>query len=293
MTYIYVLSLRNDNLFFQMTVISATLLRKSHPSDNIVIAVDEHTDLQQYPVEYNLLLKLDVEIVVVETGYLECVLSSRFIKLSLTAIINDDFWYLDSDTLPLPRVDIPGFIGDIGLVRDLNANEAGYVLGENRVANCRVMKWPIPKYPYYNSGVIFAKNNMRVKNVFDYAKTLWLAACEEGERCGDQLPLNIALQQDSDARIITLDDSYNAQIRAAPKLAPTAKIIHIFSGSIKKHNDTVLHTMIASLQQDSVLRVDIIDKLLRTGNPWVKGTRQARLFPVHKILSRMAHIFGY
>ena len=120
MTYIYVLSLRDNNLFFQMTVISATLLRKISPQAKILIAIDEITDLKKYSVEYELLLNLNVEILIVKTGFSNCVLSSRFIKLSLPNLVNEQFWYLDSDTLPLINTDSTQIAGDIGMVRDLN-----------------------------------------------------------------------------------------------------------------------------------------------------------------------------
>jgi len=189
-----VLSLREDDVFLQMTVISATLLRKTTPKCKIVILIDEHTELNKYPLEYQLLLDLQVEVVTIPTGYSNCVLSSRFIKLSLPYIINEKFWYLDADTLPIVSVVDPEVIWDIAMVRDLNMNRSHYLLGESRSNNCDVMGWPKPKYPYYNSGVIFANCNSRVKDLFDHAKDLWLSALERGVNCGDQLPLNIAMQ---------------------------------------------------------------------------------------------------
>jgi len=284
MLYIFVLSLRDENLFLQMTVISATLLRRNSPNAKIIIVVDEYTNLTLYPIEYGLLIDLDVEILVIPTGHSDCVLSSRFIKLSLPEIVNERFWYLDGDTLPLANLDVVNISCDIAMVRDLNRGQSSYALNKGRIANCEVMKWPVPLYPYYNSGVIFANKTSRVREVFNYAKEIWLTACERGVRCGDQLPLNIAIQKDHNINIVLLDDAYNAQIRAAPSLASTAKILHIFSGSIAKHDDTVLHTLIDGLRNDSILRVDVIDRLLSTRNPWVKGSREARLFLIRKVL---------
>lgn len=281
------LSLREDDVFLQMTVISATLLRKTTPKCKIVILIDEHTELNKYPLEYQLLLDLQVEVVTIPTGYSNCVLSSRFIKLSLPYIINEKFWYLDADTLPIVSVVDPEVIWDIAMVRDLNMNRSHYLLGESRSNNCDVMGWPKPKYPYYNSGVIFANCNSRVKDLFDHAKDLWLSALERGVNCGDQLPLNIAMQNYTKISSLLLDDSFNAQIRASPSSAYTAKILHIFSDSIEKHNDTVLHTLVSGLREQSTLRSDIIDTLLTSKNPWVKGSNRARLFPIRRLLSKL------
>ena len=285
MTYIYVLSLRDNNLFLQMTVISATLLRKISPQAKILIAIDEITDLKKYSVEYELLLNLNVEILIVKTGFSNCVLSSRFIKLSLPNLVNEQFWYLDSDTLPLINTDSTQIAGDIGMVRDLNRDASDFILNENRVANCKAMNWPIPEYPYCNSGVMFLKCNSQVKELFQQAHEIWLSACNEGINCGDQLPLNIAVQQMPNINVTLLDDSYNAQIRAVPRLAPKAKILHIFSGSLAKHNDTLLHVLIDNLRDKGVLRTDILDRLLESRNPWVKQARQWWLFSIRKILS--------
>lgn len=281
--------MRDDNLFCQMTIISATLLRKVSPRTKILIAVDELTDLKKYPVEYELLLKLKVEILVVNTGFLDCVLSSRFIKLSLPNLINEQFWYLDGDTLPLINTGLTKISGDIGMVRDLNRGNSDFILNENRVANCKAMNWSVPEYPYFNSGVIFVKYKSHVKELFQRAHDLWLSAYKMGINCGDQLPLNIAIEQCSNINVTMLDDTYNAQIRAAPWLAPKAKILHIFSGSLSKHSDTVLHALIDSLRDEEVLRADIIDSLLATRNPWLKGSRQGRLFPIRKVLSRLTN----
>ena len=286
MTYIYVLSLRDDNLFLQMTVISATLIRMKSPRATILIAIDESTDLKKYSVEYELLLKLNVEIMIVKTGFSNCVLSSRFIKLSLPKLVNKEFWYLDGDTLPLANIDSIEIAGDIGMVRDLNRSNSDFVLNENRIANCNAMNWPLPVYPYFNSGVIFVKYSSQVKDLFQQAHEIWLSACNVGINCGDQLPLNIAIGQSSEINVTLLDDIYNAQIRIAPRLAPKAKILHIFSGSLTKHNDTVLHALIDNLRDKGVLRTDILDHLLQTRNPWLKHSRQGRLFPIRKILSQ-------
>ena len=285
MRYVYVLSIRDDNTFIVMTIISATVLRKNDPDAEIMVVVDENTDLEQFPEELALLNRIMLSIHVIVTGYIDSVLSSRFIKLSLPNVVNDSFWYLDSDTLPLVSLNVPDIECDIGLVRDLNMAEHSYGLGSSRVLDCELMNWPIPKYPYYNSGVIFVNVNRSVIDLFGQAKTLWLAAVENEIRCGDQLPLNIAIQRASDIRVQLLDDSYNAQIRVAPKLASTAKIIHIFSGSLAKHNDTVLHALIGGWRDERVLKYDIIDRLMKTRNPWLRGTKQSRLFPIRKLLS--------
>lgn len=289
MNYIYVLSLRDENLFLQMTVISATLVRKNSPGAKILIAIDELTNLKKYSLEYELLLKLKVEILIVKTGFSDCVLSSRFIKLSLPNLVNEQFLYLDGDTLPLSNIDCIEISGDIGMVRDLNRGASDFTLNENRIANCKAMNWPVPEYPYCNSGVIFVKHSSQVKDLFQQAHEIWLSACDMGIHCGDQLPLNIAIGQSSRINLTLLNDIYNAQIRVAPQLAPKAKILHIFSGSLTKHNDTVLHALIDNLRDKGVLRTDILDHLLKTGNPWLKKTRQRKLFPIRKILSKFTN----
>ena len=288
MAYVYVLASRENSLFLQMVLISATLLRKHSSNAEILIVIDEHTSLEKHAFEYKLLMKLNVKVIVFATGQSDAVFSSRFIKLSLPDIVNERFCYLDCDTLPMQNIDDLCISSDIAMVRDLNKPEAEFILNPGRVTNCREMNWPIPRYPYFNSGVIYAKNSLEVKGLFRYAKTLWLEACEKGVGCGDQLPLNIALKAISEISVSILDDSYNAQIRSIPSLAVNAKILHIFSGSINKHNDTVLHLLIDNLRNGRGLRTDILDNLLMTRNPWIKSSRQGRLFPFRKILSRLS-----
>ena len=287
MIYVYVLTLRKGCLFLHMTIISITCLVKTNPNIKIVVIVDEATDFSLFPRECELLNSLGVEILIVTTGQVDPVRSSRFIKLSLPEILDSPFCYLDADTLPLVNIESVIVESDIAMVRDLNVGKASYRLDERRVIICAQMKWPAPQYPYYNSGVIFSNGTPEVKDVFCSAKELWLAVCERGFRCGDQLPLNIAIQESRKIDTRLLDDSYNAQIRAAPKLAPKAKILHIFSGSIEKHDDTVMHALVDGLRRNSILEVGLVDRLLETRNPWLRGSKQARLFPFRKLLSTL------
>lgn len=289
MIYVYVLASRENPLFIQMVLISATLLRKHSPNAEILIIVDEKTNLEKHAFEYDLLVNLNAKILVFATGQSDAILSSRFIKLSLPDIVNDNFWYLDGDTLPMENIDKVCVSSDIAMVRDLNKPEVDFTLNPGRVLTCKEMGWPIPGYPYYNSGVIYVKNSSEVKELFRYAKSIWHAACDNGICCGDQLPLNIAINESNEIRVLMLDDTFNAQIRSVPDLAVSAKILHIFSGSINKHNDTVLHLMIDNLRAGRGLRTDILDNLLMTGNPWVKGSRQGLLFPFRNFFSRFSH----
>jgi|GEM_PF-1939519 len=283
MNYIYILTLRNDCLFLQLTLISATLLRKKNKSATIIIAIDELTELSRFPVEHALLLNLNVEIVTIQTSQSDCIKSSRFLKLLLPNISDDNFWFLDSDTLPLVNIDDVNITGHIGMVRDENKDKSDFGLNDFNVAKCNAMKWPVPRYPYYNTGVMLVRNTSEVRELFGRAHKLWLSACSSGTVYGDQLPFNTAIATSSNINISLLDDTYNAQIRPAPWLASRAKVLHIYSGSLTKRKDTVLHALVSELRDNGILRHDLLDRLLSKKNPWLKNSWQAVLFPIRKI----------
>lgn len=284
MNYIYVLTLREDALFLRLTLISATLLRKVSKQATIIVVIDELTKLDRFPVEHALLLNLNIEIVTIKTSQADCVKSSRFLKLILPNIINDKFWFLDSDTLPLVNIDKVNIPGQIGMVRDENKDKANFGLNKSNMAKCGAMGWPVPVYPYYNTGVMLVRNSVEVKELFSRAHQFWLSACASGVVYGDQLPFNTAISISSNINISLLDDVFNAQIQPAPWLAPRAKVLHIYSGSLAKRKDTVLHMLVAELRDCGVLREDVLDNLLSSKNPWLKNSRQALLFPMRKML---------
>ena len=292
MVYVYVLVFRDTSLFLQMTVISATFLSKTNPSSKIIVLTDELTDFSLYPAQLELLIALNVEIVSVNTGEIDPVRSSRYIKLTLPTIINETAWYLDGDTLPLVDISETVVAGDLGLVRDLNQDSTEFLINSARARDCSSMDWRLPTYPYYNSGVIYLKNTISVQEVFKNALDLWLSAKAKGLSCGDQLPLNISISSMPNVVVTMLDDSYNAQIRASPSVAVGARILHIFSGSIKKHNDTVLHALIRTMSTDCSLAEKIINNLLKTGNPWLKNSKQHYLFPLRRQCRKVRDILS-
>lgn len=285
MNYIYVLTLRENALFLHMTIISVAILRKNSKKSTIVIAIDERTRLNLFPLEHALLLGLNVEIVTIKTSQPECIKSSRYLKLFLPYIMDNNFWFLDADTLPLANIDEVNITGHIGMVRDENKGKSKFFLNNSNVKKCDDMGWEVPQYPYYNTGVMLVHNTFEVKELFSRAHKLWRSACSSGVVYGDQLPFNTAIVNSSNINISLLDDTYNAQIQPAPWLAPRAKVLHSYSGALAKRKDTVWHALVADLRDHGIIRHDILDGLLKSKNPWLKGSRQALLFPVRKLLS--------
>lgn len=156
---------------------------------------------------------------------------SRWLKTNLRSIIKGDFLYIDSDTIITDDLsEVDGFDFDIGMIYDLH-------LGPS--TDPELHKWhnwlykkaygheyPI-EVPYYNGGVIYAKDNEKAKLFFKKWHENWEIT---GNKVGfkDQTPLAKTVYELKEP-ISPMSGIYNCQICNCIRYLHNAKIVHFFN----------------------------------------------------------------
>lgn len=227
---VYTLISDNTDYYYEQALISIYSLRLHNPNTTIYIVVDIDTyktlkgkrkEIYKYastiipidiPKEYNKMQR------------------SRYLKTNLRKFVKGNYLFIDCDTIicqPLDNIDL--FEGEIGLVPDLNGE---LLLSDiNTINKCNKIGFNNMKgKPYYNSGIIFAKDTTSVHLLYDTWHNLWLYSLNKGIS-NDQPALNKA-NIESNLLIKTLDHSWNCQTQAdGCKYINTAKILHYYFGS--------------------------------------------------------------
>lgn len=238
MTYVYVLvSDKGKDLYYEQCLISLTSLRLYMQNARVIVLTDDKTDKGMTERDGRIGVKrIADETVVVPFDDKVCgVDRSRLIKTSITDYIDDDFLYIDCDTVICGKLDSIGDIVEKGydaagvldghcmidehihkkmfLERDKRLGFSG-----TRAAGCNV-----------NGGVIFARKGEGARRLFKEWNRLWqYSAYEKGDK-HDQSALNEAIRI-SAARVMHLSGEWNCQISHYGLLyLDSARIIHYYA----------------------------------------------------------------
>ena len=223
---VYVVTSSEDDMYLEQTWLSAYSAKRKMPDVKILLVVDAMTDHTITGSRLNLLYLIDEKIVVNVPEQYNKVQASRFIKTSLRDIIKGDFLFIDTDTIITDDFrDIDYFDGDIGMVKDVH----GMSPKEEIMTLRKLKKIGLAGdecVPYYNSGVIFAKDNEVAHVFYNQWHRCWKQSLERTNTHYDQPPLAIANQQ-LGFPIKEMDGIWNCQImnNGLPFLY-NAKIIH-------------------------------------------------------------------
>ena len=151
---------------------------------------------------------------------------SRYLKTNLRNIVRGDFLFLDSDTVVQNSLkDIDEVKDSVAMVIDMHEVNAINPIFKT-YKNVYGEDYSI-EYPYYNSGVIYAKDNNEAKIIFENWFENWQ---QLGARLGytDQTPLaktNIQLG----FPIKELSGEWNCQTCNGVRYLHKARILHIFN----------------------------------------------------------------
>ena len=229
---VYVLTSTEEDIYLFQTMLSAFSLRRKTPSVEIELIVDKKTDSTIVGNRKQILNYIDNKIVVDVPEKYDKKQSSRYLKTSLREIVKGDFLFLDSDTI---------IAEDISEIDTLNVN-IGMVLDVHTPINfneirARKLLSVIDLYekdkgeviPYYNSGIIFSRDNKVAHDFYNKWHELWDDVLFKCEFHYDQPSLAVANALLS-YPISELEGIWNCQImNSGLAFLFHAKIIHYFA----------------------------------------------------------------
>lgn len=202
---------------------------------------------------------------------------SRFLKTKLGLIIDFPFVFLDSDTLIRKDIiHVFDYDFDLACVLNHNRDNCNEQIFDRDLSIFKKMDWTFDSKGYYNSGVIFSKNNNIVKKLYKKWHDLWLNSYSETRLSIDQPALYHALNQ-VDCSVYKLPFQYNAQIKARfwfhyyhTKNDWDAIVWHYFGSMGIFPIFTSIELLVYSIKEKGKLNESKFIKILKNKSPWRK-----------------------
>ena len=233
MKYLYVLVNAETGFYTEQTYVSMLSLRHVSPNAYITLIVDDETEKNKRNPFFDSIKQLTNEYKVIPLDKdMPPVARSRFLKTSMRQYVEEDFLYIDSDTIWASPVDETDFTSDIMGVLDGNC-----LLENNPIRDyIQILFKKTNLYPklncFFNGGVIYSKDTPFSHNFFKQWHNKWKESSKSG--CFvDQPALNCVIEEICSPEKMQLPGEYNAQIGYSWDHFFNAKIIHYFSSSFE------------------------------------------------------------
>lgn len=223
---LYVLVSTESDIFAEQTYLSIQSLRKHNNSAIVSLIMDNKTALSVKERKFELLKIVDEPIVVDLPDNMTNKFKSRVLKTNMRNYVKGDILYIDSDTIVLSDIsEIDNVEFDIAAVNELNRpfveSTCKTTLSEiyNRLGeDINSIK------DYFNSGVIYIKDNEQTRSFFTDWNKLWEDETKKGVFF-DQPSLGLVNARMGNV-IGTLDGTWNCQGRYSVNFVQKAKIFH-------------------------------------------------------------------
>lgn len=227
---VYAVVSTEQDVYLEQVALSAFSLRQHNPDAFIELVVDGNTDATLKGNRERLLQYIDKKTVVDVPSQYNKVQTSRYLKTSLRQHVDGDFLFVDSDTIVTDSLEAADRLtGDVMMVLDYHVSlEQRYnAKSVKRRLKSTGVEWD-STMPYYNSGIMFVKDNEVSRRLFQAWHEKWKSNVETTGLHLDQIPLAYANVSTS-RPISELDGTWNCQImnNGLPFLH-RAKIIHYF-----------------------------------------------------------------
>lgn len=227
---VYVLVSGEEDLFYEMFLLSAHSLKVHDPGREIEVVMDPETYGRVLAKEEPVLdgVKLTQAEIPPEYDGLQ---KSRYLKTRLRSLVDGDFLYIDTDTvICAPLADIEGTQADLAAVS--NENGLSVTNSKKLVEQCQRAGFPnLTKAPFYNGGVLFVRDSDVSRRFYDCWHKRWLQS--QGNGVPFDQPALCQANLDSGFPIRRLSGKWNCQICTTVGLHyfKEAAVIHYY-GSI-------------------------------------------------------------
>lgn len=244
MKFLYILVSNENDIYYEQTLVSVTSLRHHNPNAFISLVVDDRTAENLVGFRSTIKELVQEYKVIPFSKEISNKVRSRLLKTNMRNLVEDDFLYLDGDTVIVEPLPIPfGEECDVGAIADLHARENDRYRTKHKLFNKNIRKLNFSlslNDLYFNSGVMYVKESERAKEFVDKWHQLYLHGVERGVYT-DQVSFNEA-NHSLGFPIKELSGEWNCQVREAYNhlyrvktiypLLCRAKIIHFFGSGI-------------------------------------------------------------
>lgn len=242
MTYVYVLVSGKNDLYYEQALMSTYSLRNLMPDASVVLLVDNKTEDS---INSDSLKRAEIKKYVskiISVQFDEKVSNaerSRLIKTSIPEYIDDDFLYIDCDTIiadDLSEIEKTQYktagILDGHVMLDEHIHKKYFLERDKKLgfhgtqaADCNI-----------NGGVIFARKGEESRNLFKAWNEAWKYSAYQKHDFHDQSSLNEANYR-TGLKMRLLDGEWNCQpSHGGLAFLKDAKIIHYYSSEFSGKN---------------------------------------------------------
>lgn len=259
MLILYVLTSTGNDVYIDLTYISALFLLKTNPNAKVNIACDEES-YQLIKSSNHPLTELKATFISVTTPQGSPSWKNRYVKSRMRKLISGDFLYLDGDTIVRNSLN-EIFKTPCSFAATSNHNiDYPSNFDEREKGIFRINNWNLPQQNYYNAGVMFWRDTEEMQQLAD----LYISKWEQSSRQGihfDQPALNSALL-DWGGNICLLEQAYNAQFINDYRISFDAIIWHRYYSGGTKYPLDYFQLILDRLAQRESISDDHVAKVL-------------------------------
>jgi hypothetical protein len=276
LTFCYVLVEIDDGPLGEATYISCALLRRLYHSSSIALLCDVRTKatLAEKRLPFS---ELGVEIrpFDVPNEISGSSPRSRYLKTRIRELIEGDLVYLDADAIPLrPFDELFEHESPFAAVLDRNAEIKVPHMPTWVEPIYREFGWPYPVPTYFNSGVMFWRDDAAMHELGCLWHQRWREVFERFGKHHDQPSLNSSIFA-LGVKTKVLPIQYNAMVDSSLLFARNARIVHyFFSGRRRRFDpDSVLQHMIDEWRTANTINWQKYRDALDRSDAWIHPTK--------------------
>jgi hypothetical protein len=263
---VYVLVSTPEDYFCEMAILSVMCAAKYSHSCTIELVMDSKTKLGLSGYRSNILNLVDVTHVIDVDGNNNAMIS-RQLKTRLRSYITGDYVYVDIDAVPIVDLselfDIPN---DIAMCFDHNLPPEKFIFAPYEREIFDKLNWPLPER-YFNSGVMFVRDNQRVRDFFEKWHELWGKNAQLGLH-KDQPPMHEAIRQ-TGISVYAMEPSWNILVgMQTGRGGKTPKVYHYSTIRFLERDDTYFHRIVKSMKKSHQVDWNLIQKVIDRKYPW-------------------------
>lgn len=229
---VYVLTCAPEATYIEQALISIWSARYHNPSAHIVLLVDDLTNKLFVGKRSEVLDYINEKVIIhFENKDANMMYRSRFIKTQIRLLVKGDLLFIDCDTIVNKSLaDIDQCEAEVAMVPDEHLNLREYpdsvLLPLIDYAN-KLDYDIISEERYFNSGVIYAKDNVRAYELWKCWHSIWLEGVAKG--IGIDQPSLGKANLECDHIISILPNVWNTLIYMNPIFANEGRILHFWN----------------------------------------------------------------
>lgn len=222
-----------EDVYLPQAMVAAYTARKSNPTADIVLVVDQDTEIVIKEKLPNIIKYVSEVLVVHVPENFGKMHRSRYLKTTLRQNLKGDFLFVDADTVVTDDLSsIDGFEADIACVLDRHSAVSEHEHSIDIQSHIAPLSLNISdlKDKYFNSGVMYVKDTAKAHQLFEKWHEFWRDSLKKASGI-DQPALAKANMQCS-YPIIELDGIWNCQLSDNfINYFSDAKILHYFASN--------------------------------------------------------------